>query len=375
LAAKAKRRRSIVLAAGLGLAAAAFTMGAALGDGDQQAATSAAERLKPSQLAGERIVVGFDGATAPEPVRRMIRSGNAAGIILFADNMPSRAAARRLVRGLEGIPRPPGLRSPLLVMTDQEGGLVKRLGGAPTASAQEMGARGAAFSRRQGRRTAENLRDVGVNVDLAPVLDVARPGGTIAETGRAFGTTPAGVAATGVPFAVEMERAGVAATAKHYPGMGAARLNTDLAVERIGLSRRELRERDEPPFQAFVDAGGDLVMLATAIYPAFSRKPAAFSKEIATGQLRARLGFDGVSITDALDSVAVREFGGAPRAALAGVRAGVDLLLFTQPGAAARAHSALLGALRSGRLRRPDLEPGANRVLRLRRGLAASGSG
>lgn len=364
-----------MLAAGLGLAAAAFTMGAALGDGDHQAETSAAERLTPAQLAGSRIVVGFDGPTTPGPVRRMIRSGQVAGVILFADNLPSRAAARHLTRGLEGIPRPPGLRSPLLVMTDQEGGLVKRLGGAPSASAQEMGARGAAYSRRQGRRAAENLRDVGVNVNLAPVLDVARAGGTIAETDRAFGTSAARVNATAIPFARTMQQAGVAATAKHFPGMGAARLNTDFAVQRINLSKRVLRGYDERPFGRFAAAGGDLVMLATAIYPAFSDRPAAFSRQIATQELRGRLGFDGVSITDALDSVAVRDFGGAPRAALAGVRAGTDLLLFTQPGAAAQAHSALLGALRSGRLRRNALEPGVNRVLRLRRGLAAAGSG
>jgi beta-N-acetylhexosaminidase len=115
-------------------------------------------------------------------------------------------------------------------------------------------------------------------------------------------------------------------------------------------------------------------MLATAIYPAFGERPAAFSRPIATGELRGRLGFGGVSITDALDSVAVRRFGGASRAALAGARAGSDLLLFTEPAAAARAHSTLLGALRSGRLRRAQLEPGADRVLRLRRELAG-GSG
>jgi beta-N-acetylhexosaminidase len=171
-----------------------------------------------------------------------------------------------------------------------------------------------------------------------------------------------------------MQGTGVAATAKHFPGMGAARLNTDFAVERIELPRAALRRVDEAPYRGFIEAGGDLVMLATAIYPAFGERPAAFSRQIATGELRGRLGFRGVTITDALDSVAVRQFGGAPRAALAGVRAGVDLLLFTEPAAAADAHSALLEALRSGRLRRADLEPGVDRVLRLRRALAR-GSG
>ena len=179
-----------------------------------------------------------------------------------------------------------------------------------------------------------NLRDVGVNVDLAPVLDVARPGGTIAETERGFGSTPAAVEATAVPFAEGLQGSGVAATGKHFPGFGSARVNTDFAVQRIGLGKAELRRVDEAPYRGFIDAGGDLVMLSTAIYPAFSDRPAAFTRSIATGELRDRLGFEGVSITDALESVAVRDFGGAAKAGIAGARAGVDLLLYADPEAA-----------------------------------------
>ena len=186
----------------------------------------------------------------------MIRTGRAAGVVLFAGNLPSRAAGRRLIGSLQAIPRPPGLRDPLLVMTDQEGGLVKRIGGAPSASARTMGARGPAFSREQGRRTAANLRDLGINVDLAPVLDVARPGGTIAAADRSFGSTAAAVAATAVPFAEAMQGGGVAATGKHFPGLGSAELNTDLAVQRIGLSKQALRSVDEAPYSPFIAAGG-----------------------------------------------------------------------------------------------------------------------
>jgi beta-N-acetylhexosaminidase len=164
------------------LAIGSFAVGAALGDGDEGTGSSesAASRLTLGQLAGERIVTGFGGSSVPASVRRMIRGGELAGVVLFAEQFPSRDAGRRLIRGLQAIPRPAGLRDPLLVMVDQEGGLVKRLSGPPTASAREMGAAGPAFSREQGSRTARNLREVGVNVDLAPVLDVARPGGTIA---------------------------------------------------------------------------------------------------------------------------------------------------------------------------------------------------
>ncbi|HEY8083814.1 MAG TPA: glycoside hydrolase family 3 N-terminal domain-containing protein [Solirubrobacterales bacterium] len=363
-------KKRIAAVALLGLAMAAFAFGVALGD-TAEPEPSVASRLTLRQLSGQRVVVGFPGVEAPAAVVRMIRAGDVAGVILFADNLPSRSAGRRLIGSLQAVPRPPGLRDPLLVMIDQEGGLVKRIGGAPTASAREMGSLGAAFSREQGGRTAANLRNVGVNVDLAPVLDVARPGGTIADTDRGFGATPARVAATAVPFAQALQAGGVAATAKHFPGLGSARLNTDFAVQRIGLSKAELRRVDELPYRSFIATGGEMVMLGTAIYPAFSPKPAAFARPIATGELRSRLGFEGVSITDALGSVAVRDFGGPAKAGLAAAGAGVDLLLFIDYQAGARAQSALLLRLRSTPLARAPSEASAGRVLRLRHRLGS----
>lgn len=359
------RRRRAALAALIGIAAGAFAFGAALGDGTPPR-PSAASRLSAGELAGQRIVLGFAGTRPTPAVRRMIRTGQIAGIVLFAENLPSRASGRRLIRSLQAIPRPPGLRDPLLAMTDQEGGLVKRIGGAPSASARTMGARGAAHSRGQGRRTAANLRPLGLNVDLAPVLDVARPGGAIATTERGFGPTASRVAATAVPFAAGLQSGGVAATAKHFPGFGAARLNTDDAVQRIDLSKRTLRAVDEAPYRRFIAAGGDLVMLSTAIYPAFSSRPAAFSRAIATGELRDRLGFEGVSITDALNAVAVRAYGNTAKVARTAVRAGNDLLLYPAPAEAAKAHRTLVRALRKGSIPRSSFEQAATRVLRLR---------
>jgi beta-N-acetylhexosaminidase len=289
-----------------------------------------------------------------------------AGVVLFAGSFPSRAAGRRLISRLQAIPRPPQLRSPLLVMVDQEGGQVKRLSGAPTASAAAMGAHGAAFSREQGRRTAADLRDVGVNVDLAPVLDVARPGGVIAETERGFGSSPARVADAADAFAGVLQSGGIAATAKHFPGFGAARENTDFSVERIDLSKRELRQVDEAPYRRFIAMGGRLVMLSTAIYPAFSPDPAAFTRSIATGELRERLGFEGVTISDALETPAVEHFGSPGEAAAAGAAAGTDLLLYTRLGPALEARRALLAGLRSGGLRRAPFFEAVERVLALR---------
>ena len=295
----------------------------------------------------------------------MIRRGKVAGVILFSDNLPSRSAGRRLIARLQHVPRPRGLRDPLLVMIDQEGGLVKRIGGAPTASAAVMGARGPGFSRRQGRRTARNLRNLGASVNLAPVLDVARPGSDIAVTERGFGSSARRVRATAIPFAKacrRRRRGDREALPRPRSGEAEHRLRgaADPPLE------APLRHIDELPYRRFVASRGAMVMLSTAIYPAYSPKPAAFARPLATRELRVRLGFRGVSISDALETASVGAFGGPAKAGLAAAKAGTDLLLFTSYHAGARAYGGLRRKLRSGDLDRQRFERSVQRVLVLR---------
>jgi beta-N-acetylhexosaminidase len=318
------------------------------------------------ELAGARVITGFTGHRPPEALRGMIREGRVSGVILFDRNAGSRRAVRRLTAELQAIPRPPAVDRPLLVTVDQEGGLVRRLPGPPHHSADAIGARGPRFAERLGRATGESLRRMGVNVDLAPVLDLGRPGNAISEELRAFGRTPSAVSDRGVAFARGLAAAGVAATAKHFPGLGGARRNTDDAVQRIRLSARKLRRADERPFARFAAAGGRLVMLGTAIYPALSRRPAAFSRAIATGELRERLGFQGVSITDALGTASARAIGGPAKTARAAAAAGADLVLYTDLGSAARAQRALAAGLSDGSLDRAEFDQSVERVLALR---------
>jgi beta-N-acetylhexosaminidase len=391
------RRRRLALGTLTALAVLGFAVGAVLGSGssggsggsragaggestadagagestaEEARRPTLAERLTPAQLAGERIVVGVDGTGLTAELRRAIHTGEVAGVVLFEADFPSRAAGRDLIAALQAVPRPRALRHlPLLVMTDQEGGEVKRVDGAPEASAAAMGAEGAAYARRQGRATAANLGSLGVNVDLAPVLDVGRPGGVIADTDRSFAATAQAVADTAIPFAEGLEAGGVAATAKHFPGLGAATENTDFEAQSLALSRGELFAVDMSPYRAYVAAGGSLVMLSTAIYPAFGERPAAFDRRIVTGQLRGRLGFGGVTITDSLGSAAVAEFGGQREAAVDGAAAGDDLLLFDDLPSALAGHEALVKQLHEGGLRRAPFLGAAERVLRLRAGL------
>jgi beta-N-acetylhexosaminidase len=324
--------------------------------------------MTDGQLAGARVITGFSGHHPPKVLRRMISSGQVSGVILFDENVRSARSVRRLTSELQAIPRPPSMTQPLLISVDQEGGLVKRLPGPPKPSAQTIGSRGAAFSERLGQATGASLRSMGVNVDLAPVLDLGRPGRAIEGEGRTFARTPAAVSEIGVGFARGLAAGGVAASSKHFPGLGAARVNTDNAVQKIRLPAGRLRSADEQPFAAFARAGGGLVMLSTAIYPALSGRPAALSRAIATGELRERLGFQGVSISDSLGSVSARSVGGPAKTALAAARAGTDLVLFTDLGDAARAQRALARGLGNGSLDRAEFEASVNRVLALRAG-------
>jgi beta-N-acetylhexosaminidase len=322
--------------------------------------------MDDGQLAGARVITGFSGHHPPKALRQMISAGQVSGVILFDGNVGSARSVRRLTSELQAITRPATVTEPLLVTVDQEGGLVRRLPGPPKPSARVTGARGAAFAERLGRATGASLKSMGVNVDLAPVLDLGRPGRAIEGEGRTFAGTPAAVSEIGGAFARGLAAGGVAATAKHFPGLGDARINTDNAVQKIRLPAAKLRNADEQPYTGFIQSGGAMVMLSTAIYPALSGKPAALSRAVATGELRDRLGFQGVSISDSLGSVSAQAVGGPAKTALAAARAGTDLVLFTDLGDAARAQRALARGLGDGSLDRAQFEASVNRVLALR---------
>ncbi len=331
------------------------------------AAPATAADLTPAQLAGQRVVYGFPGTTPPPALEARIRRGEAGAVLLLGGNVAGLDGARDLIARLQSIPRPAGLRAPLLVMVDQEGGLVRRLPGPPGRRAEEIGAAGPASARAAGRAAGRLLEGVGANVDLAPVADVARPDSALARDGRLFGTSARAVAAAGTAFADGLRAAGVAATAKHFPGLGAATETTDAAPVRIDLSARELRSVDMAPFAVLIRRGVPLVMVGTAVYPALDpASPAALSRRIATGELRRRLGFRGVAVTDALDTPALAPVGGPGAVAVRAAAAGSDLVMYTGLENGVAAAGALRGAVASDPRARAASEAAVARVIALR---------
>jgi beta-N-acetylhexosaminidase len=333
-------------------------------DGGRSSAASSKALTLP-QLVGQHMIFAYDGLAPPQALRKRIARGEAAGIILFARNVRSAAQVRDVVRGLQAIKRPGGLTAPLLVMVDQEGGPVRRIPGGPSRAAAQV--RTAADARADGRTAARVLRSAGVNMDLAPVADVARAGSALEREMRSYGRSPARVASLTVAFAAGLHAGGVRATAKHFPGFGAATVNTDNAPARVGASAATLRAVDEKPFAALIKGGVDAAMLSTAVYPAVDPLPAAFSSRWVGAELRTRLRFRGVAITDDLGTPAVSSFGTVAQRAVRAVRAGVDLPLFSATyRASAQAAEGLLAAARRGDLSRTTLRAQARRVLALR---------
>jgi beta-N-acetylhexosaminidase len=326
--------------------------------------------LTDAQLAGQRVVVGFDGRTAPRAVLRRVAAGELGGVILFTRNLGSRGALRRMTARLQEAARQaPGGR-PVLIMVDQEGGQVSRLRGPPKRSPAELGRVGsAAIARSEGRATARNLAAVGINVDLAPVVDVGRPGRNMAELGRSYANSTRRVTRLGAAFAAGLAAGGVLSCAKHFPGLGLARTDEDFSLNRIGESLGALRRTDEPPFTR---TRTPMVMVSTGVYRALGRTPALFNRRAVMGELRRHLGFAGTTITDDLEVPVLARAGSAADRALAAAKAGNDLLLFAQDtGAGFAAAEALRHALADGTLQRSAFEAAARRSVDLRDGLNA----
>ncbi len=344
---------------------------------------SVVQQLSLEQLAGQRIVYAYSGLTPPPSLLVRVERGEAAGVIFFATNIASLPQLHAAIDRLQAANAKSPVHEPLLMLTDQEGGLVRRLPGAPRLSEQQIGegVDPLALAEQAGRGAGAELARVGVNVDLAPVLDVSRsPGGFIEEYQRSYGADPELDAELGGAFVAALQGAGVAATAKHFPGLGAARAsqNTDEQPVTLGLSLSQLHRIDERPYRTAIAAGVRLVMTSWATYPALDPlAPGGLSARVIQDELRDRLGFRGVTITDSLAAGALQAYGTVAQRGVLAAKAGADLLLCSasNPEAASPVEgdsvlAALAHALGSGELARGGSEAAAERVIVLRAALA-----
>jgi beta-N-acetylhexosaminidase len=320
-----------------------------------------------SKLLGQRIMVGLTGTSPSRALLRAVRRGEVGAVILFQSNLASRGQSLALTGALQRAARAGG-NPGLLIATDQEGGEVKRLpDGPPSLTPPQMVAtHRVVTAASQGRATGTYMKRWGINMNLAPVADVPTfSGAFIWRQGRAFSFSAHTVAGYATAFAGGLQARGVAATAKHFPGLGSAAITTDKEREELRPTLSQRRAALEP-YTKLIGAGVDAVMIAVAGYPAYDNTgtAAALSKPIIGGVLRGRLHFGGVTITDALGSTSGHD---ERTAGVLAAAAGSDVLLFTDdaPGEL----GALEAALRHGSIARADAGASYRRIVALKRRL------
>jgi beta-N-acetylhexosaminidase len=395
-------RRSVI-AGGLAAAAASAAAGSARAATSDSATPPAAEngwvtstmaRMTLEEKVGQLFIQNVYGKDATTPDSRnlplygvaspaeVVQKYHLGGVIYFAwtDSVQNPDQIVGLSNGLQkaALTQPSKVRIPLQIATDQEQGVVTRIGPPATQfpGSMALGAgRSAPDARTAAAITGRELLAMGVNTDFAPDCDVnVNPLNPVIGT-RSFSSRPELAAQLAAAQVAGYQRdGGVASCGKHFPGHGDTATDSHVAFPIITHTREQWEAIDAPPFKAAINEQIDMIMTAHLSFPALddSGNPATLSKPIMTGVLRGELGYKGVIITDSLAMQGVRDLYGDAEVAVRALLAGVDQLLMTP--AMDDAFAAVLDAVRSGRITKDELDAKVRRVLSLkyRRGIVAS---
>jgi beta-N-acetylhexosaminidase len=284
------------------------------------------------QKVGQLFLFSLNGTSFTEDMRRLIAERHAGGMVFFGYNIGTPGEVTQLINEMQRTALTNGLPIPLLTAVDQEGGRVMRLQDAPFSPFPSPMALGAAddpdLTFRVAAAIGEEMLACGLNLDLAPVLDVnTQPDNPVINV-RSFGENPEKVAVHGEAFIQGLQSVGVAATGKHFPGHGSTSVDSHYDLPIVELDH-DLLMQEMSPFRQGITAGVGAIMTAHVLYPALDQTPATFSKPIMTDLLRGEFGFQGVLISDALTMGAVSEARNDPAYVLRDtLLAGVDMLAY-----------------------------------------------
>jgi beta-N-acetylhexosaminidase len=337
--------------------------------------------LSLEEAIGQKLLLAFTGKQGvTAELRDALRRYRPAGVTLFRSmNVDKPAQVRALCLDLQRAAQEAGL-PPLLIAADQEGGQLMAIGEGVTQLSGNM-ALGAAgdfqLARRAGEVLGRELAAMGINVDYAPCCDVnVNPRNPVIGI-RSFGEDPQQVAVLCAEMIAGIQSAGVAATAKHFPGLGDTALDAHWGTPVVPHALERLRQVELPPFEAAVGAGVQMVMTAHIALPAVegdAETPATLSPRVLGGLLRGQLGFQGVIVTDAMDMHAIRQGEALGEQAVRAVQAGVDLLLMGgEADDQKRVYESLLQAAYNGRVAEEAIRSSSNRVLALKNWLQRTG--
>lgn len=321
--------------------------------------------LTLEQKIGRMLHVGFEGLEAPEYVLDWLARGRVGGVVLFRRNLRDPAQVAKLVQTCrDAAPRP------ILVSVDQEGGRVIRLYRHFTESPGAM-ALGAADSEALAEQVsavmAAELRALGITWVLAPVVDIAHnPDNAVIGT-RALGNDTPRVRDLALAEIRGFQGAGVAATAKHFPGHGNTPVDTHVRLAVVRGPLDFLWQHDLVPFRAAVEAGVEAVMVSHVKFEDLDAEhPSSLSPRVVQGLLRDEIGFDGVVCTDCMEMNAITQHYGAAESTVLAALAGEDVIFFSHtPEYQQTAYDALLNAVRTGRLPESRVDESVRRIDRL----------
>ncbi len=312
---------------------------------------------------GQLVMVGFDGLEVDEHLRRMIEEFYVGGVILFRRNVRDADQVRALTGKIQELGKSSGYKTPILIAVDQEGGVVNRITRGIALSPGNMalgalGDEGPAYE--TGKIVGRELAAIGVNMNLAPVLDLARNRENHLGT-RCFGNDPELVGNLGSAYAQGLAESGVQSIGKHFLGYDGSITDPHDSLPYNRLTRKELN----PSIRPFGIAGGRLqgVMSAHVILSCLGSNPVTFSHRVITGILRKELGFDGVVLTDCLEMGAIQERFDTGEAAIKALKAGGDFLLVSHSETEQRkAIEAIRAARNKGMLKEDKLNESLARV-------------
>lgn len=300
---------------------------------------------------GQMLFAGFDGLEAPGYILDWLRAGRLGGVILFARNVDNPAQVAALTDSLQAA-APYGA----IISIDQEGGTVARLRAgfseSPGAMALASAAESEQWVERMSRMLALELRALGIHWNYAPVVDLTYGAGNPSLGTRSFGHDPARVGKLAAAAVRGFQGAGVAASPKHFPGLGQTDVDTHIALPALDTPLDHLLNVDLVPYRAALAAGASSVMITHVLYRALDAEyPSTLSPHVVRQLLRGELGYDGVVTTDCLEMNAITEHYGAAETAVLAALAGIDALLFSHTRSRQEAaYDALFAAVGSGRV-------------------------
>jgi beta-N-acetylhexosaminidase len=324
--------------------------------------------MKLAELVGARLVIGIPGTKITPEIVRHFRELHAGGLILYRINFDSPPQLKKLIADLEE-----ALGRKLLVMADHEGGRVIMFRDGITVFPDNLAVGGAGnldYARQQGAIEAKELRRLGLDVNLAPVLDVLTEAYSPNIGIRSYGQDWRLVAQMGAARIAAMQQGGLSACAKHFPGKGHAPVDAHLGLPVIPSTWKEMESVHLKPFVQAIQTGVDLVMSSHPYYPKLDPDPkkiATFSRSIIYDYLRQALNFQGVIASDDLEMGAIKAICPIGEAGILAAKAGHDLLLVCHDLLAQKeVYDKLLEAYKSRQLPRKELEESAERINRLK---------